>query len=268
MFLLTILRNASSYVLSPHSTRFAATCAHALDAPPLNCRPPSPVFSPRHAFASTHTAALHIRAPHAPRSLQSSHVPRCSSPDVLVFAHDPTSSSSRAQYSRTRARRTNPHEPPRPRSHTSRRAQTRAHSRLRTATSTLSSSSHTTVPGLLAAPRTHTSSIPHVHARHRADRAVASRAHPHSSHARHADTAHSMAPLLYITPRHTARLTRHSPHNVPSLGHTPSDHRCCCCCCSSSGVTVTSKTTTYVSHLDFSLLLRCVCFEQHDDHSK
>ena len=116
--------------------------------------------------------------------------------------------------------------------------------------------------------RTHTSSIPHVHARHRADRAVASRAHPHSSHARHADTAHSMAPLLYITPRHTARLTRHSPHNVPSLGHTPSDHRCCCCCCSSSGVTVTSKTTTYVSHLDFSLLLRCVCFEQHDDHSK
>ena len=27
------------------------------------------------------------------------------------------------------------------------------------------------------------------HARHRADRAVASRAHPHSSHARHADTA-------------------------------------------------------------------------------
>ena len=103
---------------------------------------------------------------------------------------------------------------------------------------------------------------------HRADRAVASRAHSHSSHARHADTAHSMAPLLYITPRHTARLTRHSPHNVPSLGHTPSDHRCCCCCCSSSGVTVTSKTTTYVSHLDFSLLLRCVCFEQHDDHSK
>lgn len=30
-------------------------------------------------------------------------------------------------------------------------------------------------------------------------------------------------------------------------------------------LTVTSKTTTYVSHLDLSLLLRCVCFEQHDD---
>ena len=91
-----------------HSTRFAATCAHALDAPPLNCRPPSPVFSPRHAFASTHTAALHIRAPHAPRSLQSSHVPRCSAPDVLVFAHDRPRSSRRA---------TNPHvlDPTRPR---------------------------------------------------------------------------------------------------------------------------------------------------------
>ena len=94
--------------LPPHSTRFAATCAHALGAPPLNCRPPSPVFSPRHAFASTHTAALHIRAPHAPRSLQSSHVPRCSAPDVLVFAHDRPRSSRRA---------TNPHvlDPTRPR---------------------------------------------------------------------------------------------------------------------------------------------------------
>ena len=87
---------------SIHSTRLA------LDAPPLNCRPPSPVFSPRHAFASTHTAALHIRAPHAPRSLQSSHVPRCSAPDVLVFAHDRPRSSRRA---------TNPHvlDPTRPR---------------------------------------------------------------------------------------------------------------------------------------------------------
>ena len=120
MFLLTILRNASSYVLSPHSTRFAATCAHALDAPPLNCRPPSPVFSPRHAFAITHTAALRIRAPHAPRSLQSSHVPRCSAPDVLVFAHDPThrrlrvpSTAVRAPDARTH---TNPHvlDPTRP----------------------------------------------------------------------------------------------------------------------------------------------------------
>ena len=46
---------------------------------------------------------------------------------------------------------------------------------------------------------------------------------PHSSSLR--------APPLYITPRHTARLTRHSPYNVPSLGHTPSDHRCWCCCC-------------------------------------
>ena len=94
--------------LPPHSTRFAATCAHALDAPPLNCRPPSPVFSPRHAFAITHTAALRIRAPHAPRSLQSSHVPRCSAPDVLVFAHDRPRSSRRA---------TNPHvlDPTRPR---------------------------------------------------------------------------------------------------------------------------------------------------------
>jgi hypothetical protein len=140
MFLLTILRNASMYGLRlpPHSTRFAATCAHALDAPPLNCRPPSPVFSPRHAFASTHTAALHIRAPHAPRSLQSSHVPRCSAPDVLVFAHDPTHRRLRVPSTAVRARRTQSrlphplrprlrtdrtrtiqHEPTRPRSHTS-----------------------------------------------------------------------------------------------------------------------------------------------------
>ena len=138
-----------------HSTRFAA-CAHALNAPPLNCRPPSPVFSPRHAFASTHTAALHIRAPHAPRSLQSSHVPRSSAPDVLVFAHDPTHPRLRVPSTAVRARRTQsrlPH-PLRPlvfaqishaRSHTiphvldPTRPAVRAHSRLRTTTSTPSS---------------------------------------------------------------------------------------------------------------------------------
>ena len=107
-------------LFATHSTRLADTCAHALDAPPLNCRPPSPVFSPRHAFAITHTAALRIRAPHAPRSLQSSHVPRCSAPDVLVFAHDPThrrlrvpSTAVRAPDARTH---TNPHvlDPTRP----------------------------------------------------------------------------------------------------------------------------------------------------------
>ena len=138
MFLLTILRNASSYDLSPqHALLRSHLCARTRrTAPELPAAVPGLLAAPRFR-QHPHSCAPHPRTPRTPLAavIACSSVQRARRPRLRTRSH--TSSSSRAQYSRTRA----PYPVP-------------------PTTSTPSSSSHRSHTHDPA--RTHTSSFPHV----------------------------------------------------------------------------------------------------------